>query len=301
MRFSPGWPSKTTPNMSKHSRSSQSAVPQTDVTEGQGPSTGTFSRRRSLREKEERFRMTWKRGLRVSQSTAVRSVRKSNFSSSFRYRQTSSNRSRPMTTMACLRSSVASPPAAPKRPRGRRTSSLSSGGGAGPAGLAGGLGAAAAGAGVSAGLGSSFFCSSITGRRRLIQARRAPSHPIKRALLVEPEIADEQDAEKDQHLHQAEQTQLVVLHRPGKEEDCLHVEDDEQDGDDVKAHPEAAPGVALRRNPALIGLQPVANVPHRRPHQLGDPQGDHGNQERQDGKQQDGNVVFRHRLRSSST
>ena len=49
--------------------------------------------------------------------------------------------------------------------------------------------------------------------------------------------------------------EIAVDHRPGKHENSLYVEEDEEHGDHVEAHGEAAAGIAFRLDAALIGGQ----------------------------------------------
>jgi len=79
--------------------------------------------------------------------------------------------------------------------------------------------------------------------------------PIQSAPLPNPNVSQDQDAQKNQHLHQPEQAEDPELNRPGKQEDGLHVEDDEQDGDDVEANRVTAPGIRFRVDAALVGLE----------------------------------------------
>src|SRR5215467_8785911 len=44
----------------------------------------------------------------------------------------------------------------------------------------------------------------------------AQLHPLQRSLDPYPDVAHDQDAEKDQHLDQSEHTQRLELDRPGK-------------------------------------------------------------------------------------
>src|ERR1019366_362806 len=80
-------------------------------------------------------------------------------------------------------------------------------------------------------------------------------HPLQRVLLPDPDVSHNQDAEKNQHLQQAKQTQQLELYRPGKQEDGLHVEDHEQNGHDVETDGVAATRAIEGRNPTLVGHQ----------------------------------------------
>src|ERR1700684_4441191 len=64
----------------------------------------------------------------------------------------------------------------------------------------------------------------------LVKTARSFVHPLQRALLPNPDVSHDQDAEENHHLQQPEQAEQLELHRPGKQEDGLYVEDHEQDG-----------------------------------------------------------------------
>src|ERR1700758_1567089 len=48
-------------------------------------------------------------------------------------------------------------------------------------------------------------------------------HPLQRAFLPHPDVAHNQDGQKDQHLDQAKQAEGLELHRPGEKKNRLHV------------------------------------------------------------------------------
>jgi hypothetical protein len=84
--------------------------------------------------------------------------------------------------------------------------------------------------------------------------------PIKSALFVEPYIADQQDADKDEHGDERVASRVgrkpgAVQNGPGKEEDHFDVEDNEQHGDDVEARGIATRGVAFGGNAAFVGQE----------------------------------------------
>src|SRR5579864_35844 len=85
--------------------------------------------------------------------------------------------------------------------------------------------------------------------------RRRLSHPLQRTFLPDPDIANDQDAEEDQHLEQAEQAEGLELHRPRKKEDGLHIEDHKQDGDNVIADGVASTRTVDRIDAAFVGQQ----------------------------------------------
>jgi len=93
------------------------------------------------------------------------------------------------------------------------------------------------------------------------------SHPLQRALLPDPDVTDDQNTEEDQHLQQSEQSKELELYRPRKEKDGLHVEDNEQDGDNVVANGVASAGPVDWINTAFVRKQflPLRIV---RPNQL---------------------------------
>src|SRR5579862_9696701 len=118
--------------------------------------------------------------------------------------------------------------------------------------------------------------------------------PFQGALFPDPDISHDQDQQEDQHFDQAEYAQRFELNRPGEEENGLHVEDHEKDGDDVIAHGVASAGGVYRIDAALVGHQfGLAGIV--RPHQLGRQERD-GNQDAYESdKDEYGNVVLRHR------
>src|SRR5438270_698786 len=82
-------------------------------------------------------------------------------------------------------------------------------------------------------------------------------NPFQRALLPYPDVAHDQDSEKSQHLQKAECAQLFELHSPGEEEDRLHIENYEQDRNNVEAHCVAFASVIHWINATLIRKAPV--------------------------------------------
>src|SRR5271165_4686751 len=80
-------------------------------------------------------------------------------------------------------------------------------------------------------------------------------YPLQGALFPDPDVSHDQDAEKDQHLQQPKQAQQLELHRPGEEEDRLHVEYDKQLAEDIEANRVAAAPTENRREAALGGHQ----------------------------------------------
>src|SRR5579864_7716216 len=81
------------------------------------------------------------------------------------------------------------------------------------------------------------------------------SHPLQCALLPDPDVTDDQDAEEDEHLEQSEQAKCLELHGPGKEENRLHIEDHKQDGNNIVANGVAASRAVDRINAAFVGQE----------------------------------------------
>ena len=81
------------------------------------------------------------------------------------------------------------------------------------------------------------------------------SDPLQCTLFVRPNIADHQDPQKHCHFRHTEPAERPVAHRPWVKENGLHVEDYEQDGDDVEADRVAAPRIRRRLDAALVGFE----------------------------------------------
>lgn len=79
--------------------------------------------------------------------------------------------------------------------------------------------------------------------------------PLQRTLLPNPDITNDQDSQKNQHLEQPEQSERLELHRPGEQKDRLHIEYHEQNGNDVEPHRVSTSRIVDRINTALIGHQ----------------------------------------------
>src|SRR5271157_560106 len=82
-----------------------------------------------------------------------------------------------------------------------------------------------------------------------------PLDPFQRAALPKPEVAHQQDPEEHQHLDQPKLAQHLIAHGPRKKEDRFHIEDHEQDSDEVEANGVASACIGLRRDAALVGHQ----------------------------------------------
>src|SRR5712671_3644550 len=79
--------------------------------------------------------------------------------------------------------------------------------------------------------------------------------PLESTLLVRPDISDRQDRQKHGDFRDTKPTELAIPNRPREQEDGLHVEDYEQDGDDIETHRVPAAGIAGRLDAAFIGFQ----------------------------------------------
>src|SRR5690606_23954414 len=78
--------------------------------------------------------------------------------------------------------------------------------------------------------------------------------PFQCPLLDHVHEACEHKAQEHQHLHKAEHAQFLEVHRPGVEEDDLHVEEHEKYGDQEVLHRERCPGIAVLLDAALKAL-----------------------------------------------
>src|SRR5215469_11430337 len=91
-------------------------------------------------------------------------------------------------------------------------------------------------------------------------AGRAKSGEVQRALLVEPDVANQENPEKNKHREQGKSGKVLYdpgteKDRPGKQKDGFHVENHKKHGDDVKARGVAPASRAFRDDAAFIGLQ----------------------------------------------
>ena len=62
------------------------------------------------------------------------------------------------------------------------------------------------------------------------------SDPLQRALLVRPDIAYDEDGQEYGDFRDPEPAQGPVTDGPREQENRFDVEDDEQDGNDIKTH-----------------------------------------------------------------
>src|SRR5262249_48478202 len=92
-------------------------------------------------------------------------------------------------------------------------------------------------------------------KRRTTPRRRAGLYPLKSTFLVCPDVSHRQYDEENSDLRHAKPLHLAIPDCPGKQEDGLHVEDDEQDSDDVKPYRVAASGIRGCLNSTLVGFQ----------------------------------------------
>src|SRR6185437_13527048 len=101
-------------------------------------------------------------------------------------------------------------------------------------------------------------CSGPGGKWFLFQAivvSLIGSLPLQRAFAPLVDEADRQHAEKADHRPEAKRADSLQGDRPGKQEGDLEVEDDEEDGDQVVAHIEAAAGIVERLEAAFVSGQ----------------------------------------------
>src|SRR4029079_348272 len=78
------------------------------------------------------------------------------------------------------------------------------------------------------------------------------SYPTQHALAPRVHEAKEQDEHEDTHLDQPEAGIPLELRRPRKDEHCLHVEHDEQQGEDVVTDLALGPTLTDRVDAALV-------------------------------------------------
>src|SRR5216683_2627350 len=120
-------------------------------------------------------------------------------------------------------------------------------------------------------------------------------NPFQRALLPYPDIADDQNREEDHHFNQAEQAESLEPYRPGKKKDRLHIEDHEEDRDDVVADGVPSACVVDGVNAALVGHElGLAGIV--RPHEFGEQQGERQHSSDEGDEDEDGDVVLWHKM-----
>ena len=78
--------------------------------------------------------------------------------------------------------------------------------------------------------------------------------PLEQSFPVRVQPAEAQDGDEAEHREEAVHAQFADGENPGKHEHRECVEDQEQEGDDVKAHRELHPGFAYGLRPAFVVL-----------------------------------------------
>src|SRR5438093_9593951 len=102
-----------------------------------------------------------------------------------------------------------------------------------------------------------FRAQPIASSRRLVTNPASPgiSLPVKSAIVPRVKEPYHEDPQKDHHVCQAPAAKATVDHGPGVNENELHVEQDEQDGDQVELDRQAADRQRKGGLPALEGLR----------------------------------------------
>src|SRR5580700_2848913 len=80
-------------------------------------------------------------------------------------------------------------------------------------------------------------------------------HPLQSAFTPNPDVADDKDAEENEHLNQSEGAERFELHRPGEQKNGFHIEDHEEDGNNVIADGVTATGAIDGIDAAFVGHQ----------------------------------------------
>src|SRR5262245_28026409 len=88
--------------------------------------------------------------------------------------------------------------------------------------------------------------------RRKPPAGKACLYPLESTFLVRPDVTYRQYDQKDSDFGHAKPMHLAIPDGPGEQEDGLHVEDHEQDGNDIKPDCVAAAGVGCRFNATFV-------------------------------------------------
>ena len=129
----------------------------------------------------------------------------------------------------------------------------------------------------------------------MLKAKCRFLHPFQGAFFPDPDVTHDQNGKEDQHLNQSKHASRLELHRPGEQEDGLHIEHHEQDGDNI-----VTDGVTASR--VIDGID-AALVRHQlffarifRPHQFGSQQGDWNQNPDQRDEYEDGNLILWHQL-----
>ncbi len=79
-------------------------------------------------------------------------------------------------------------------------------------------------------------------------------NPLKSSLFPCPKVPDNQNGQEDGHFCNAKPAQVLVAYRPRKKEHSLHVENYEQDGNDVEADGISSARIGCGLNTAFVGF-----------------------------------------------
>src|SRR5262249_8142298 len=87
-------------------------------------------------------------------------------------------------------------------------------------------------------IGSKKYGGAVRGQPKAAGPTKSPIansalHPLQRAFFPHPDVANNQNRQEDKHFDQAEEAEELEADGPREQEDRFHVEDHEQDGDDV--------------------------------------------------------------------
>src|SRR5437764_6455840 len=119
-------------------------------------------------------------------------------------------------------------------------------------------------------------------------------NPIQRATLPQPDVAHDQDAQEDEHLDQAKESQDVVLNSPRKQINRFDVENDKEDRDEVIAHGVAAARIGFGRDSALVGHQLLFAGWRGGAYELQEPQRGQRKDSGKRGEGEDGSILVEH-------
>jgi len=123
--------------------------------------------------------------------------------------------------------------------------------------------------------------------------------PVESTLFVEPDVADQQDAEEDEHGDECEGAHMLrepetITNGPGEKEDRLDVEDDEEHGHDIEPGGIASAGIAFGRDAALIREELRRSPAGFRANEFEDQKSENRKRKNEQGEDQDGNVGSGH-------
>ncbi len=138
------------------------------------------------------------------------------------------------------------------------------------------------------------FCAEIS-------AGQKNSGEVERALFVQPDVADQEDAEKNEHGKQSKGGQMrhkpgAKQDGPGKKKDGFHIEDHEEHGNDVEAGGISAAGAGFRENAAFVRLKFGGATAGARANVFEDNERDYRKRENQQGEEEKWDVGGWHRL-----